>query len=644
MTFNESNQIKYQIKILMVCPHSKVNLIHFLFKRAQVFSKATWLLAVMFVLFSFHFSAANPALDLPQYESIVEIGHFRSASHVVLEQKQIQNSQASSLSQLLSTQANISVTGQSGQLGSIYLRGGDSGHVLVLLDGLPFYDPASIQRSVNIDNIDIHSIKRIEIIKGAQSVLYGGQALAGVIKIETLPQDMQDHQYVQLELGQRKYSLISADLQTAQTDQVFATRVQNRHKADRSPVLDSDSTYDKNTATVEQVYLLKKEFDFFIKGLYVQGLQELSSSDFTTYKVTDARDYQSRSNQLNMTSGLVGKNLNFKPQLLLGYQLTDRGYDQPAVIDEKYFSSSLVLRNQYQLIDEQNRQWLLGIDYHHENFEYQSFGKNITQSQGEQKGLFTQANTQIEKDTLLEAGLRSEILQEKDHVETYQLGLIFWQSLKLQWATGFKAPSLYQLYSNYGNSKLLPEKSQSYSASWGHDFILSAMPTWQQSFSLAAFHSQFDNLISTNSVGSTLKYENISRSQTRGIELAWSTTDQSWTYSLDFGYQEPKDIEKNRWLSRRPLQTASVQIQKAIAAHTYQLETLYSGERVDSFSSTETGSLESYAVSNLAYRYQHSKALELYLKAKNIFNNRFEQTRGYHDEGLFCTTGLVWEI
>lgn len=140
----------------------------------------------------------------------------------------------------------------------------------------------------------------------------------------------------------------------------------------------------------------------------MQGLQELSNSDFTTYKVTDARDYQSRSNQLNMTSGLVGKNLNFKPQLLLGYQLTDRGYDQPAVIDEKYFSSSLVLRNQYQLIDEQNRQWLLGIDYHHENFEYQSFGKNITQSQGEQKGLFTQANTQIEKDTLLEAGLRSE--------------------------------------------------------------------------------------------------------------------------------------------------------------------------------------------------------------------------------------------
>lgn len=79
----------------------------------------------MFVLISFHISAANQVLDLPQYESIVEIGHFRSASHVVLEQKQIQNSQASSLSQLLSTQANISVTGQSGQLGSIYLRGGD---------------------------------------------------------------------------------------------------------------------------------------------------------------------------------------------------------------------------------------------------------------------------------------------------------------------------------------------------------------------------------------------------------------------------------------------------------------------------------------------------------------------------------------
>ncbi len=587
---------------------------------------------------------AQTTLDLPQYESIVELGHFHSANHVVIEQKQIQASPASTLSQLLSTQANISVTGNSGQLGSIYLRGGDSGHVLILLDGLPYYDPASIQRSVNLDTIDIHSIKRIEIIKGAQSVLYGGQALAGVIKIETLPQDMLEHQYVQVEVGQRLYTQLSAGLQIALEDQILTTRVQNKHKADRSPVLDSGYVYDQNTATVEQSYLLKKDFDFFLKGLYIQNVQDLSSSDYSNYKVIDARDYSSRSNQLNIGGGLIGKHMQSKPQLLVGYQLTDRGYDQPRIIDEKYVSSSLSIRNQYQLLDEQDFQSLIGLDYNHENFKYQSFAKDVTDSQGEQKGLFAQAQMRISKKTLFEAGLRSEIMQEKDRVETYQLGLTLWDQLKFQWATGFKAPSLYQLYSSYGNTQLLPEKSQSYSASWNHDFIFSEWSRWQNSISLALFHSSYDNLISTKSIGSNLRYENVSRSQTRGLELALSTTDQNWTYTADFGYQEPKDIEKNRWLLRRPLQTATLQVLKNSGAHTYQFETVYSGERIDSFSSTETGSLDSYAVSNLGYNYQHTKELELYIKAKNIFNNRFEQTRGYYDEGLFVLTGLIWEI
>ena len=88
--------------------------------------------------------------------------NFNSSNKITITAEQIKKSHATNLPQLLSSQANISVASTSFQPNSIYLRGGDSSHVLILIDGVPSYDPSTVQRTVNLGNLNLQSIQKIK--------------------------------------------------------------------------------------------------------------------------------------------------------------------------------------------------------------------------------------------------------------------------------------------------------------------------------------------------------------------------------------------------------------------------------------------------------------------------------------------------
>ena len=93
-----------------------------------------------------------------------------------------------SLSQILNEQAGIIVGGAGSNPGlnkSIFIEGAGGGYALILLDGVPLQDASSVNNRFDIRNLTLESIDRIEIVKGSQSVLYGSDAIAGVINIIT---------------------------------------------------------------------------------------------------------------------------------------------------------------------------------------------------------------------------------------------------------------------------------------------------------------------------------------------------------------------------------------------------------------------------------------------------------------------------
>ncbi|MBD0369093.1 MAG: TonB-dependent receptor, partial [Flavisolibacter sp.] len=105
---------------------------------------------------------------------------------------QIERSVGKSLSQLLNEQAGITISGAFNNAGSnqsLYMRGASSGRTLVLLDGIPIYDPSVINNEFDLNQIALNNVECIEICKGGQSTVYGSDAIAGVINIITTKQN-----------------------------------------------------------------------------------------------------------------------------------------------------------------------------------------------------------------------------------------------------------------------------------------------------------------------------------------------------------------------------------------------------------------------------------------------------------------------
>ncbi len=106
----------------------------------------------------------------------------------VINQATLQRSAGKSLTEILNTQAGVFVNGANNNLGNnqdYYLRGAATSNTLILLDGVPVADPSYISSYFDLNNINPAQVERIEILKGAQSTLWGSDAVAGVINIIT---------------------------------------------------------------------------------------------------------------------------------------------------------------------------------------------------------------------------------------------------------------------------------------------------------------------------------------------------------------------------------------------------------------------------------------------------------------------------
>ena len=107
----------------------------------------------------------------------------------VISKEQIEHSPSKTVAQLLNEQAGITINGALNNVGSVqtvYMRGANAGRTLILIDGIPVNDPSQINNDYDLNLFSINDVEKIEICKGAQSTLYGSDAIAGVINIITV--------------------------------------------------------------------------------------------------------------------------------------------------------------------------------------------------------------------------------------------------------------------------------------------------------------------------------------------------------------------------------------------------------------------------------------------------------------------------
>ncbi len=575
----------------------------------------------------------------PSYETVIRGTSFNSTSKVIFDQKAIQESKAPDLPSLLATQANISVVNSSFQPGAIYMRGGNASHILILVDGLPFYDPGSLDKTIDLNILDIKSIRRIEISKGAQTVLYGGQALVGVIKIETFPREIENQKYGVVEGGQRDYRKASlAAAQVLDSDQLLVGRVEFSEKNSRSPVLDSDVDYPTQNINGELGYLHRSDDELFFKVGRIDNKSKISTSDYTYFKAVDAKDFDTSLVVSSISAGYQSNQWKFRPTLHAGYQKADRHYEQPSsATDDKYSSDLVNVRLETTPVDLESVTLLAGASYSKESLVYRDISNQENANDfAEIKGVFLKGDYRFNSNVNLEAGVRGDQILKNRNVSSFQLGATLWKDWKLEYATGYRTPSLMQLYGYAPNPDLEPEVSRTLTL----DYSKSLSQNQKISFSL--FETLFDNLIITQRQGGgRSKNINIAKASTRGAEVMYSLDLPTETHvHFNYGYQEPWDVHNARCLLKRPLQTGSVGINQDFSKDRFLYEVVWNGERIDYYSGTTFVSLDSYVISNASWTHLFTDQISAYIRGNNIWNKRFEVSRGYFDEGAFWLAGL----
>ena len=203
---------------------------------------------------------------------------------------------------------------------------------------------------------------------------------------------------------------------------------------------------------------------------------------------------------------------------------------------------------------------------------------------------------------------------------------------KASFATGFKAPSLYQLYSYYGNTNLDPETSTSVDfgieqALFDNSLILGI--TW--------FHNDIDDYIDYSFAAS--QYYNVEQLTTKGVETSadWYPCDYV-NIKLAYTYTDSADASDAR-KARIPLHKGSFDV-NIYPLDDVQLNVgiLYVGERYDGSYSDET--LGGYTLVNLAASWQIIENLKLYGRVDNLFDKQYEEVAGYGTAGASSYLGL----
>lgn len=580
-----------------------------------------------------------PALAV--YETKVYDSSFSSSSKVVIDKEEIHDSKAPNMATLLSTKANINITNTAFQPNSLFVRGGDSSQILILIDDVPVYDASTIQRSFNLNSLNLNSVEKITVIKGSQSVWYGGQALSAVIKIDTMPKNQEHKKNANISLGSHDFREFSADLVKAYShNSASIVRGQYQFQNSPSPVENSEFKYKKRKDNIEAVYLYRDDFQFNVKFSHTTDRNEnVIGYSFADFKSADTLDFITSSEVNQYQMSYKNNSVAMKPFLSVGfvdahrvfshtindYNLTEENYE--------YKSYLIPLRGELRLFNQEYWKWDIGASFQKEGMLNESFKVQSANNDNEMSGAFTKLEWLPSDNFSLLAGYRYDTDLNFRDVSTYQVGMTY-DEFNFEHSTGYRLPSLYQLFSNKGNSELNPEFARTFSLSYDK-----AM-TENFQISVAAFEAHVENLIAGR--GQPFQYYNVGRTLTRGAEASlFFRLSLGQKLTVNLGYQEPRDIVTGRWLLRRPLKSGSIVYSKKEERRTWTVELVGRGERDDAKNSSETLRLAGYTSLNSSYIVQLSLGqMSLYFRGENLLSEKFEESYGYRSPGLEFFVGV----
>ncbi len=584
-----------------------------------------------------------------------------ASSVTVITADQIQREQRRTLPQALAAVPGLNIVqigGPGGQT-SVFMRGTNSNHVKVLIDGIDANDPSTPNRSFDFGSMLTNDIERIEVLRGPQSGLYGADALGGVISITTKRGEGPPKLTASAEAG--SYGTFNQAFGLSGGDDRFNYAFNIAHlKSDSTPVTPPNlvppgrrinpNAYDNWNYSARLGFKLTDTLSLNWVGRYSDGYL-LSTGDSGFPGVPNAYRSSQSYKQAFTRGELVfdpcdGRFVNRFGSAHSNQDRSNRSPNAAGILglptDNLGERTKYDWRGDLKLLEGQ--MLVMGLQYENERLE----SRSLTASNGN-TGAFLELQSNWSERFFTVANIRRDEDETFGGHTTYRLAPTFIvpgteTKLKASYGTGFKAPTLSQRFSDsrpaynfYGNPNLKPEESRGYDIGFEQPLLdnkLQIGATW--------FHNDIDNLILTNAARTS--YTNIGRAQTKGVEsfVALELSPQ-FKIRADYTFTLAKDETANQELLRRPRHKASLTANWVPIENLNLSATLiYVGDRVDGNRDFSISRMRApgAAIVNIAAEYKASEKLTVFGRVDNLFDKRYENPVGFLVPGLSAFGGL----
>ena len=586
------------------------------------------------------------------------------SSITVITAEQIQEQHKTTVVEVLRDVPALDVvqSGGTGRTASVFIRGAKSEHTLVLMDGVEMNDPSSAGRNYDFASMTVDNIERIEIVRGPQSTLYGSDAIGGVINIITKKGNGKPSGFVSAEGGSYNTFTEQAGISGSTALINYSLGVSRLDTDGISAATEKDGNHEKdgyeNTTFSTRLGITPAEnFDAELVLRYIDDKADIDNSGGAggddPNNTADSKQLFLRT-QARLT---LFKNL-WEQKIGLSLSYHHRHYDNgidslhPSDSDNStYDGQVLKLDWQHNLYLDETNTLTLGVetekekaksDYYSES-AYGPYTSTFAEEAARTTGYYLQDQISLWDAWFTTLGVRLDDHSRFGTKSTYRMAssyLIRQTSTKIKgsYGTGFKAPSLYQLYSAYGNQELDPEKSTGWDLG-----IEQPVLDKRVTLSITYFSNDFEDLIDFNSA--TSKYVNVAQAESNGIEAFVSAQPRDdLTLRAGYTYTNTEDKDTGEDLLRRAKNKASFDVNyRFLAKGNVNLGVLYVGKRDDyNYSSWPAARvrLDSYTLVNLAASYDITDNIQISGRVDNLFDEEYEETCGFGTPGISAYAGV----
>ncbi|WP_434987858.1 TonB-dependent vitamin B12 receptor [Xanthomonas melonis] len=557
----------------------------------------------------------------------------------VIDRAQIERRQVNSLQDLLRGEAGVSLAnnGGPGKATSLFLRGTESDHLVVLIDGVRI--GSATAGGAALQDLPIEQIERVEIVRGPFSSLYGSEALGGVIQIFTRRPQGRFVPTLSVATGSdnaRRYGAGIAGRSPGDPSEAggwYAVNAVHDETDGINAYLDTGSSaydpdrdgYRNDSLSAQGGWRFNRQWDADAHALRTQSRNEYDGSAFGG----------------NLGKGVqqaIGGRVRYAPSdvLTVTASLGSSADLSDAYYDGAYLSTYDTRRKLGALqADITTAPGLLTVGFDWQRDAIASSDSYDADSRID-RAAFAQWQQSFGSQSL-QASLRRN---DNSQFGGKTTGSLLWgwdvaEHLRLtaSYGTAFKAPTFNELYyPGYGNPLLGPETSRSAevglrgSYDWG---------VW----TLRAFQTRIDDLIAYDAslVDAAHPFgqpNNIDKARIRGVEAGYDTELAGWILRSALTWLQPQadgEVNHGNWLPRRARQSGRIDADRSVGAFGVGASLFGSGRRYDDLANTEQ--LAGYGLLDLRVSYAVNADWKVQFTANNVFDRRYETARWYAQPG-----------